>query len=270
MALSFLREIYKWNALQINNENLLKDSLTDLPLAFDDDKMWSTAFEFHMLEEVRSSMLCDMKAGDFSLSSEINLNSKGKFDGEIHEIVGTICSLNRNGNCNFCVGLFVKSGVSFYNDSFPFNSESFVVKIIPFENSPTEYYVGGDIHVKFSFGSGSLQNRILENVGNGWSLCIFNVMTIPYERVWNAMNNIFSINSPIAQEILNYSISNDAISLLSPSSNEEVAISNLSSACNILLSERNHSQQVAIMKVHSAGLVGNPNVQIIHGPPGAI
>lgn len=271
MSSSFLREIYKWNASQINDENLFIDSITDLPLAFDDVKMWSTAFEFHMLEEMRSNILRDINAMDFSISSEINLKSRGKFDGEIHEIVGTICSLNRNGNCNSSVGLFVKSNISFHNESFPFDSENFLVKINPLD-FPSDYTVGSDIRVKFSFGSGDLQDEILEDVGNGWSLFIFNVMTIHYERVWSAMKNIFSISSHIAEEILNYGISDDAISLLplNLSSNKEVDISNLSYASNNILSGRNHSQQVAIQKVHSAGLVGNPHVQIIHGPPGLI
>jgi hypothetical protein len=110
----------------------------------------------------------------------------------------------------------------------------------------------------------------LENGGTGFSLCLFTVMTLPFERVWDAMNNISSINSDIALEILNYGILKDDISALPliQTTNEEIDMSSLNFASRNLLSGRNDSQQAAIMKVHSAGLGGNPHIQIIHGPPG--
>jgi hypothetical protein len=267
MSSSFLPQILQWNASYING-NPLKDYIIDLPSAFDDAGMWSTVFKCHLLEEMRSTISRDMTAMDFSLSSVINLKSKGRFDGEIHKIGGTVCNLNRSGNCHSYVGMIVKNGVNFFN-TFPVNSESFIVKLTVPKDFPSEFYVGSDVHVEFSFGSGHLQDTFLKNEGTDFSLCIFTVMTIPCERGWNAMQNVTLISSGLTQEILNYGISK---SLLPPnlSTNEEFDMSSLSCASRSLLSERNHSQQTAVMKVHSAGLAGNPHIQIIHGPPGYI
>lgn len=268
MSSSFLPKILHWNASYIDG-NPLKDYVIDVPTVFDNAKIWSNAFTFHLLEEIRSNIMKSMTDMDFSLSSEVNLKSNGRFDGEVHKI-GAICNLNRSGNFHSCLGLIVKNGVSFFNTSFPINSENFIVKLVAPKDSPSDFYEGSDIHVEFSFGSGHLQDLFLENGGTGFSLCLFTVITLPFERVWDAMNNISSINSCIALEILNYGILKDDMSALpsNQTTNEEVNMSSLNSASRDLLSGRNHSQQAAIMKVHSAGLCGNPRIQIIHGPPG--
>ena len=64
MDAPFLHHVLGWNKSIWENENLFKQKIEQLPGKFDDIGTWSTSFNVHILEEMRSSIKNELASPD--------------------------------------------------------------------------------------------------------------------------------------------------------------------------------------------------------------